>query len=87
MVMRNEEVYLSVNCKPSPCDSLLLPLAQLQWPNIEESSGHVCNTESSTGLSRHLTASEIPSYFTNLCCVPSDQSSGLKDSNSSKLQH
>lgn len=55
MVMRNEEGYLSVNCKPSLCDSLLVPLTQLQRPNTEESSGHVCNTESSTGLFRHLT--------------------------------
>ena len=55
MVMRNEEGYLSVNCKPSLCDSLLLPLTQLQRPNTEESSGHVCNAENSTGLSGHLT--------------------------------
>lgn len=86
MVMRNEEGYLSVNCKPSLCDSLLMPLTQLQRPNTEQSSSHVCNAESSTGLSGHLTVQRFHPILRAFVAYLPIRAAVLRTPTSSKLQ-
>lgn len=97
MVMRNEKGYSSVNCKPTPSDSLHMPLTQFQCPTLKSQVATLAMLRVEQPLLKHGAnrSHSCPGsdcfkdsvlFHKHLLSTYCDQSRGLKDYNISKLQ-